>query len=106
MIVVRTILQAKFGKGGELAAHMAEDNQRIIGEIGQQGNQGGRWRILTDLTGQFDTVVLEVEVESMAAWEQARAKLFSSPAFQQSMAQTQQLVVGGRNEMWNIEGQG
>ena len=65
-----------------------------------------RWRVLTDLTGPFDTVIQEVEAESMAEWEQARAKLFALPAFRESFGRMQALIVTGRNELWTVEGEG
>jgi hypothetical protein len=106
MIVVRTVFQAQFGKGGELAARMAEGNRQLAEEMGRQLGGQRRWRILTDLSGGFDTVVFEVEGESLAEWERARALLFQLPAFRESMAQTQGLIVGGRNELWTIEAEG
>ena len=45
----------------------------------------GRWRVLTDLSGPFDTVIQVVEMGSLADWERARAKLFGLPAFRVSM---------------------
>lgn len=65
-----------------------------------------KWRVLTDLSGPFDTVVLEVEAESLAAHEQARAELFASPEFQASMGRTAPLMAGGRNEFYTLEAQG
>lgn len=102
MILVRTVMQAQFGRGGELAAQFVEGNRQMAQEIGVQR----RWRVLTDLSGTFDTVVLEVEAESMAEWEQVRAKLFQSQSFRESMARTQGMVVSGRNELYTIEAEG
>lgn len=99
MILVRSVLQAKFGKGGELARLAIETDQRLARETGWDG----RWRILTDLSGTFDTVVLETEVESMAAWEQLRQRLFAHPAFQDSMPRMQNLVQSGHGEYFTIE---
>ncbi len=61
MIVVRSVLQAQFGKGGELAALVGQAMQQMTQEMGT----GSKWRVLTDLSGPFDTVVLEVEAESL-----------------------------------------
>ena len=103
MILVRSVLQAKLGKGGELAALMAEGMRRMVEESGT----GNRWRVLTDLSGPFDTVVLEVEEESLAAWERRRAELFRLPSFQASFARAMELgQAGGRNELYTIEAQG
>ena len=102
MILVRTVLQAQFGRGGELAAAFAENNRRITSELGVQR----RWRLLTDLSGTFDTVVLETEAESLAEWERVRGELFRTQAFQESMARTQGMIVSGRNELYTIEAEG
>ena len=103
MIVVRSVFQAPFGKGGELAALMAQVMQQMVRDLGS----GSRWRVLTDLSGPFDTVVVEVEEESLAAWEQRRAQMFASPDFQAGMGQVQGLIeAGSRNELFTLEAQG
>jgi hypothetical protein len=66
MIVVRTVFQAQFGQGGKLAARFVEGYRRYAEEMGPQPGAQGRWRILTDLAGGFDTVVFESEAESLA----------------------------------------
>jgi hypothetical protein len=102
MIVVRTVFQAGFGRGGELAASLVESSNRIGSEMGVKR----RWRILTDLTGAFDTVIQEVEAESLAEWESMRTRLFQTQAFRESFSAVRAMVVSGRNELWTVEGQG
>jgi hypothetical protein len=102
MIVVRTVLQGNFGTGGRLAATFSKTASAMMAESGTPR----RWRVLTDLSGQFDTVVQEVEVESLAEWETMRVKLFELAAFRDSMASMQELVVLGRNELWTVEAEG
>jgi hypothetical protein len=103
MIIVRTVLQAKFGTAGKLATEFAQLDPRLGADVGLPSR---RWRVLTDLSGQFDTVVQEVEAESLAEWEQTRGKLFQQPAFRETFGRVQDLVVSGRNELWTIESQG
>lgn len=99
MILVRNIFQAKFGKGGELATLMAEGMRAF-------GAEAGRWRVLTDLSsGPFDTVVLEGEVESLAAWEQRRREMFSDSRMQEGMGRTAELIRSGHAELFTIEAQ-
>lgn len=62
-IVARGVLHAIFGMGGDLAKLAVEINRRLAKDTGWTGN----WRVLTDLSGSFDTVVLEIEVERLAA---------------------------------------
>jgi hypothetical protein len=102
MIIVRNVLQAKFGKAGQLAAEFGRTNPGMGSDLGL----ARRWRVLTDLSGPFDTVVQEVEAESLAEWEQARARLFQQPSFREAFERTQDLVVSGRNEIWTIEAEG
>lgn len=102
MILVRTVLQGKFGTGGQLAAAMKEGNAKIGRDIGLTN----RWRVLTDLSGGFDRVVLEIQVESMAEWERQRVALFSHPAFGELMGRTAGMIDGGYNEFYTIEGEG
>jgi hypothetical protein len=97
MILVRTVFQAKFGKGGELAKAMVESMRA-------GGAGGGRWRVLTDLTsGPFDTVVLEGVADSLAAWEELRRQMFAEPSFGEEMARTAELIQSGRAELYTIE---
>ncbi len=99
MIVVRTVLQGKFGTGGKIAATLSEVSKAMMAGMGTPR----RWRVLTDLSGPYDTVVQEVEAESLAEWETMRVKLFELGAFRESMATMQELVASGRNELWTIE---
>ncbi len=102
MILVRQVFQAKFGHAAEAAAMMAEGMRGARDLVGMSP----RWRVLTDLSGPFDTVVLEVEAESLAQWEEARSRLFSNPHFQEQQRGGRELFVAGRNELYTIEAQG
>lgn len=97
MILVRLVFQAKLGKAGELAKAMAANVQRASA-AGQPA-----MRVLTDLSGPFDTVVFEVVAESLAAWEQGRAARFADPEFQADFARTRELIVSGHQEFYTIE---
>jgi hypothetical protein len=106
MIIVRTVFQGSYGKGGELAAAQTAAAKQFIAELG--GDH--RWKVMSDLSGPFDTVAMEVEVASLTEWEGLRARLFGSAAFRQAMAAslaaTHALTVSGRTEYWTVEGQG
>jgi hypothetical protein len=67
----------------------------------KRGEQQGR--LLTDLSGPLDTVVLEIEHASLAAAEQFRAHLFSNPEFQESQPRTADLILSGHQEYYTIE---
>jgi len=98
MILVRDVFQAKYGQGGDLVA--------LLREARQQWPHGARYgyRILTDASGPFFTVVAETEVESLAEWEQLIAEVFSLPEFGTWFARMQPLIESGRREFYHIEG--
>lgn len=106
MIIVRTVFQGSYGKGGELAAAQTASAKQFTAEMG--GDH--RWRVMSDLSGPFDTIVMEVEVASLAEWEGLRSRLFGSAAFREAMASSlgvaRALTVSGRTEYWTVEGQG
>jgi hypothetical protein len=106
VVLVRTIFRAQFGKAGELVAALREGNERLDAIIRHRLETPRRWRLLTDLSGPFDTVVLEVEAESLGEWEQMRGELFQSDAFRESFPRMQALTVSGRNELYTIEAEG
>jgi len=96
MILVRFVFQTKWGKANEVVAAFKE-TQKIFGE------QFGRSRILTDLSGPLHTVVQEIEVESLAEWERRRAELFSQSEYQERQARAVELIESGRAEFYTIE---
>jgi hypothetical protein len=59
-------------------------------------------RVLTDLSGRFDRVVIEVEVADLAASERVQAVLFGLPAFQQAAADPHRLIEKGASEFWTV----
>lgn len=103
MILVRNTMQAKFGKGDELASMMATGMKQLVSELGS----GSTWRVLTGLSGTTDTVVIEIEEESLAAWAQRQTQLTSQPGYQQFYAEAAALIDGpGSNEFFTVVGEG
>ena len=95
MIVVRNVFQAKYGKGNDLVALIREANKLWP-------TRGQNFRILTDLSGQFFTVVTEVDIENLAAFEAASQATFSDERFPAWFERMTQLVEGGRREFYTI----
>ena len=95
MIMSRIVFQTQWGKTNEVVAAMAEGLRR-----GSE-THAHKMQLLTDLSGEFHTVVLEAQFESLAAWEQFRHRLFSNPDFQND--RQDQLMVSGRLEFYTIE---
>lgn len=97
MILVRIVFHAKWGKADEVIAGLKEG----IGSMPTLGQ--GKVRILSDLSGESHTVVVEQVHESLAAWEQFRANMFSNPQFQEGNARSEDLILSGRTEYYTIE---
>ena len=96
MILVRHVFQTKWGKAHEVVEAFKK-SEEIMGE------KYGRFRILTDLSGPFHTIIQEIEVESLAEWEQNRAEIFSNPEFQKVQAGMVDVFESGRAEFYTIE---
>jgi hypothetical protein len=96
MILVRMIFQGKFGTGGKLAASMVEMPRQMSEGLQAKG------RVLSDLSGEFDTVVFESVHESLAAWEKYRAQMFSNPDMEGGDT-GEEYIVSGRQEYFTIE---
>ncbi len=94
MIVVRDVFQAKYGKGGELVALLKDSRPDM--PIGFQ-------RILSDASGPFFTIVTEIEVANLAAWENLMKEVFADPQFGRWFERMVPLVEAGRREFYNVE---
>ena len=100
MILARAVFQAKFGKVNELVAAFKELNNGMTAAQMESVQP----RIPTDISGPFNTVVVETSHESLAALEQFRAALFASMAEDpEGQSQVTDLVESGRNEYYTIE---
>jgi hypothetical protein len=100
MILVRFVFQAEFGKAGEVIEAFKQNAESTGGFV----EADVRVRYLTDLSGPFDTVVQEIEVESLAQWEKLREELFSNPEFQEAQQTMEIPFTSGRAEFYTIEG--
>jgi hypothetical protein len=99
MILVRSVFQAKFGKANELVTAFHEFAKKYAEVTGEEP----RGRLLTDLSGGFDTVVMETEHENLAEWERGRAEMFANPLFADVSSSINELIESGRNEFYTIE---
>lgn len=99
MILVRFVCQARFCKASEVVAGLKQWGEIARTLVGPHV----RGRILTDLSGPFDTVIQELEMESLAEWEQLRAVLFSDPQLQEAEANLPDLIESGLTEFYTIE---
>src|SRR5688572_17574353 len=98
MIMARTVIQTKWGKASEVVEGM----KQMMGS-GPPPEGAGKATLMTDLSGEFHTVVLEAQFESLAAWEKYRATMFSGEGDDQGDNTFDELMVSGRQEFWTIE---
>ena len=100
MLLVRQQFQAKYGRGDELVALFRELNARMrdAGELSPQ------FRILTDASGPFFTVVTETEVKNFAAWESGFREAMGQPWMEEWFSRMMPLVESGSREFYTIVG--
>ena len=91
MILVRNTFTAKPGQAGKLVAQMKE-----MAAAGQLRNA----RFLTDLTGDFNQVVMEHEVESLSALEALLQKYASDPQVREKTRGYTDHWLTGRREIF------
>ncbi len=98
MIVERVVFQAKYGKGDELVALFKQ-----MSKDASASGPGRHFRVLTDRSGTFFTVVVEMEWENLAEWEKGMAQMFSDRRAQETMDRSIPLIESGRREFYNVE---
>jgi hypothetical protein len=99
MIVIRNVFRLKFGKAKEAIALIKEGMA-----IQQRAGTGDDFstRLLTDVTGPFYTIVWEVSVPSLAAFEEAAPRLMSDKDWQANYQKLGALVDSGYREVFSI----
>ena len=98
MIVVRNVFQLKFGKAREALPLWKEG----IALMEKGGLPAGRTRILTDVVGNFYTLVVEHTVDSMAELEQSARGAMGDEAWRAWYQKIIPLVEKGRREVFQI----
>ena len=99
MIVVRNVFQLKFGKAREAVALIKE------GVAIQKKALAGvdfSTRLLTDVTGPFYTLVLELTVPNLAAFETYAPRLFADKDWQANYQKMAPLVESGHREVFTV----
>jgi hypothetical protein len=93
MLVVRNCFTAKPGHASKLAAQLKE--AAAAAKI-------PRHRILTDLTGEFNRVILEFEVENISGFEAQLNDYHTNEAFRAKMKGYTDFWVSGSRELLQI----
>jgi hypothetical protein len=99
MIVIRNVFRLKFGKAREAVA-LFKEGMAIQKRIGSK--QEFSTRLLTDVTGPFYTVVLEITVPSLTAFEAEAPRLMGDKDWQANYQKTVALVESGYREIFTL----
>ena len=97
MIVIRNVFQLKFGRAKEAVA-IAKEGVAIQKRTGVNFSP----RMLTDVTGPFYTLVLELTVPSLAAFETEAPRLMGDKDWQANYQKLLPLVESGYREIFTI----
>jgi hypothetical protein len=99
MILVRSEFQCKPGHVQEMI-----DNFKAMAPMMEQQNVIKRTTLMTDLSGNFDTVVLESEVESIDAYLAMLEAAFADPEMQAGQAGSNNSIYKtGQRNYYKIE---
>ena len=90
MLVVRNCFVAKPGQASKLAAQLKD----TISAVGMP-----RARVLTDVTGDFNRVVLEYEVDDLAGFEAQMHQYSNDAKFREQMKGYTELWISGSREI-------
>jgi hypothetical protein len=93
MILVRQVFHAKYGRGDELVALFKQVLQQL---------PGTRGRLLTDLSGQFFTLVVELEAASLGEWEKGFGEAMRDQSMGEIFGKTIDLIDSGHREFYTI----
>jgi hypothetical protein len=93
MLVVRNCFIAKPGNASKLAAQLKE---------AAASGKFSRHRILTDLTGEFNRVILEFEVQNIAEFEAQWKDYNTNEAFRAKMKGYTDLWISGSREIMQV----
>jgi hypothetical protein len=93
MIVVRNCFVAKPGSASKLAAQLKD--------AATSANMA-RFRVMTDLTGDFNRVVLEYEAENIGEFEERMRDYNNNMALREKMRGYTDLYVTGSREIMQV----
>jgi len=90
--------------------HIQPDQMKKAKELTQEGREIMRRqgyssvRVMTDLTGDYYTLVLEGEYKSLADFESAMKKVQSNRKWRKFYPKLRKLILGGRREIFTLMG--
>lgn len=100
MVLVRIVFHGKLGHAGHIVESMKKgmDAMRNV-----PAPQPRHVRILTDLSGQFDTVIEELEFDNLDQFLSGQEKMFADPQWQATMRDFADHIEGGSKEYFTVE---
>jgi hypothetical protein len=101
MVVIRNVFRLKFGKARE-AVVLFKEGIAIQKRVGAGVGLDFPTRLLTDVTGPFYTVVLELTVPNLAAFEGAAPQLLGDKDWQANYQKIGSLVESGSREIFTV----
>lgn len=99
MIVIRNVFRLKFGKAREAVA-LFKESDAIQKRVGAGADF--QVRLLTDVTGAFYTVVMEITAPSLAAFEAGAPQLMGNKDWQANYQKITALVESGYREVFSV----
>ena len=99
MILIRNVFHLKFGKAREAVA-LVKQGMAIQTRV--MSGVDFSTRLLTDVTGPFYTLVLELTVPSFGTFEANAPRLFGDKEWQANYQQMAPLVESGYREVFTI----
>jgi hypothetical protein len=101
MVVIRNVFQLKFGKARDAVA-IVKEGIAIQKRLASAAGIELRPRMLTDVTGPFYTLVLELTVPSIAAFEQGAGTIMGNAEWQANYQKLVPLVETGYREIFTV----
>ena len=95
MILVREIFITKPGQASKFAKMMRDAQNQFSGIQ-------AKFRIMTDLTGSFNKVVMETELENLGALDKRMQEYRSNTKARESMAGYTDLYLTGEREIYQL----
>ena len=99
MVVIRNVFRLKFGQAKQVLPILKEGlaiQKRLAAGTDFSA------RLLTDVTGPFYTVVLELTVPSLASMETTGPRIMGDAEFQANYQKLVPLVESGYREVFNV----
>ena len=93
MLVIREIFVAKPGMASKLAKQFKEMTADMPGQ---------KTRVMTDMVGNYNTVIMEMEIESLAAFEKEMEKYSKAPKQEKEMASHTEMYLTGKREIFRL----